>query len=74
MKRLIIMSTIALIALGGPITTQLWADDAHHPEKAAKSKKAAKAKPKQQQQKKPADRTDNSKQSEIRRGPEVQTA
>ena len=73
MKRLIIMSTIVLIALGGPITTQLWADDAHHPEKAAKTKKAAKAKPKQQQ-KKPADRTDKSKQSEIRRGSEVQTA
>lgn len=44
MHRLITMTTIALIALAAPLATQLRADDAHHPDKAAKAKKPAKAK------------------------------
>jgi Cu/Ag efflux protein CusF len=68
MKRLIITSMIALIALAGPIATQLQANDAHHPEKTAKAKTFAKAKTKQQ--KKPATKTDKSKQGETRFGPQ----
>jgi hypothetical protein len=64
MKGLIIASMVALIALGGPLGTQLRADDAHHPEKSAKAKKSTTTKPKQQK-KKPAVKTDKSSQSEI---------
>ena len=42
MKRLIITSMIALIALAGPTAAQLRADDAHHPENAANAKTSAK--------------------------------
>ena len=63
MKRLIAISMIALIAVAVPVATQLRADDAHHPEKAAKAKKSTKAKTKEQ--KKPAVKTDQLKQGEM---------
>ncbi len=66
MKRLVIASMISLFALAGPLATQPWANDAHHPEKAAGSKKPAKAK-----QKKPAANTQKSKQGETRLGLDV---
>lgn len=62
MKGLIVISLIGGIALAQPISTPLLADDAHHPEKAAKAGKVTKAKPKQT--KRPATKTDRSKQSE----------
>ena len=62
MKYLVVIFGVALLALAGPATTQPWADDAHHPEKAAKAKKPGKARPKQPQ-KKPAVKPDTSKQS-----------
>ena len=65
MKPLIITSMIALIALAGPLETQLWANDAHHPEKSAKAKKSTTTKSKQQQKKKPAAKSNKSDQSEI---------
>ena len=65
MKSLIIISTIALIALAGPLGTQLSANDAHHPEKNAKIKKSTTTKSKQQQKKKPAAKSNKSDQSEI---------
>ena len=65
MKRLTVAFMVGLIALAGPMTAQPWADDAHHPEKAAKAKKPSKARPKQPQ-KKPAVKPAKSKQSEIR--------
>jgi hypothetical protein len=64
MKHLVVMFVVALLALAGPATTQPWADDAHHPEKAAKAKKPGKARSKQPQ-KKPAVKPATSKQSEI---------
>jgi hypothetical protein len=64
MKHLVVIFVVALLALTGPATTQPWADDAHHPEKAAKAKKPGKARPKQPQ-KRPAVKPDRSKQSEI---------
>jgi hypothetical protein len=64
MKHLVVMFVVALLALAGPATTQPWADDAHHPEKAAKAKKPGKARPKQPQRK-PAVKPATSKQSEI---------
>jgi len=64
MKRLIVASMIALIGLAGPIATQLRADDAHHPEKAAKAKKSTKTKAKPQKRK-PAEKTSESKQGEV---------
>jgi hypothetical protein len=45
-KPLILAIAITAIALAGPATTQLRAEDAHHPEKAGKAKKTAKPKPK----------------------------
>jgi Ni/Co efflux regulator RcnB len=65
MKRLIITSIAALIVAAGPMTQQLWANDAHHPEKAAKGKKSTKAKTKQKQ---PAAKSDKSKEGEMRSG------
>ena len=56
------MMLLALLALAGPATLQPWADDAHHPEKAATAKKPGKARPKAPQ-KKPAVKPDTSKQS-----------
>jgi hypothetical protein len=64
MKHLAVTLLVALIALAGPLTTQPWADDAHHPEKAAKAKKPSKARSKPTQ-KKPAVKSNTSKQSEI---------
>lgn len=64
MKYLVVIFVVALLALAGPATTKPWADDAHHPEKAAKAKKPGKARAKQQQ-KRPAVKPDTSKQSEI---------
>jgi hypothetical protein len=52
MKPLIITSMIALIALAAPLGTQLWANDAHHPEKNVKTKKSTTTKSKPQPQKK----------------------
>ena len=63
MKHLVIASMISLITLAGPMATQPWADDAHHPEKAASSKKASKP-----TQKKPATKANKSKQGEMRPG------
>lgn len=71
MKRLIMTSMIALIALAGPLGTQLRADDAHHPEKNAKAKKPTATKPKQQPKKKPAAKANKSNQSGMRSGSEV---
>jgi hypothetical protein len=62
MKHPVVVLGVALLALVGPATMQPWADDAHHPEKAAKAKKPGKARPKQPQ-KKPAVKPDTSKQS-----------
>jgi len=66
MKRLMIMSVIALVALAGPLGTRLKADDAHHPEKSAKAKKSTatkpKPKPKQQKKKPPAETNKTSRQ------------
>lgn len=70
MKRLIIASMIALIGLAGPIATQLRADDAHHPEKAGKAKKATKTKTKPQKRK--AEKTSESKQGEVPFGAKAQ--
>jgi len=67
MKHLIITSMIALIGLTGALTTQLQADDAHHPEKSAKAKKSTATKPKQQK-KEPAAKANKSNQSEMRPG------
>jgi hypothetical protein len=64
MNRLTIACMVGLITLAGPMTAQPWADDAHHPEKSAKAKKT-KARP-QTPQKKPAVKSNTSKQSEIR--------
>ena len=64
MKSLIIISTIVLVALAGPLGTQLSAHDAHHPEKNAKTKKSTTTKSKQQQKKKPATKGTKSDQSE----------
>jgi hypothetical protein len=68
MNRLIIGSMLALIVLAGPIATELRAEDAHHPAKAAKAKKSAKAKL-EQPRKKPAVKAGKAKQSETRVGP-----
>jgi hypothetical protein len=68
MKRLILASTIVLIVAAGPIATQLWAVDAHHPEKAAKAKKSTKAKTKKKQ---PVTKADRSKESGMRFGLEA---
>jgi hypothetical protein len=65
MKRLTVAFMVGLIALSGPMTSRPWADDAHHPEKAAKAKKPGKARPKQPQ-KRPAVKPGKSKQSEFR--------
>lgn len=65
MKRLIITSMIALIALAGPTAMQLRADDTHHPEKAAKAKKASKTKAKQQKKRKPAEKASKSSQTQF---------
>jgi hypothetical protein len=62
-KSLIITCTIALVAFAGPLGSQLRADDAHHPEKAAKVKKSTATKPKRQ--KKPPVKTEKSSQSEV---------
>jgi hypothetical protein len=64
MKHLVVIVMVALLALAGPATPQPWADDAHHPEKAAKAKKPGKARPKQPQ-KRPAVKPATSKQSEM---------
>ena len=74
MKPLIITSMIALIALAGALRTQLWANDAHHPEKSAKAKKSTTTKSKQQQKKKPAVKSDRSSRTEIWPGSRVRTA
>jgi hypothetical protein len=66
MRRLAIVSMISLIAFAGTMATQPSADDAHHPEKAANSKKPAKA-----NQKKPATKTNKSKQGEVQPGLDV---
>jgi hypothetical protein len=67
MKRLVLASIISLVALAGPLATQPWANDAHHPEKAGSSKTApAKAK-----QKKPATKAEKPKQGETRLGLQV---
>ena len=42
MKRVTFAFMVGLIALAGPMATQPWADDAHHPETAAKAKKPGK--------------------------------
>lgn len=62
MKSLIIISAIALIALAGPLATQLSANDAHHPEKSAKAKKSTttKSKTQPQQKKKPTAKSNKS--------------
>jgi len=64
-KHLVVIFVVALLALAGPATTQPWADDAHHPEKAAKAKKPGKARPKQPQ-KRPAVKADTPKQGVLR--------
>ncbi|MBX9591225.1 MAG: hypothetical protein K2X43_18205 [Hyphomonadaceae bacterium] len=74
MQHLIITSMIALIALAGPLGTQLRANDAHHPEKTAKAKKSTATKPKQQPKKKPAAKANKSNQSEMRSGSEARKA
>jgi hypothetical protein len=61
MKHPIVIFVVAVVALAGPATTQPQADDAHHPEKAAKAKKPGNARP--QPQKRPAVKPDASKQS-----------
>jgi hypothetical protein len=68
MKCLVLASIISLAALAGPLATQPWADDAHHPDKAATSKKPpAKAK-----QKKPATKpAKKPKRGQTRLGPDV---
>ena len=66
MRYLLVASTFALIALAAPLATHLQAEDAHHPEKAAKAQelKATKATKKKS---KPAAKSDKAKQSEIER-------
>ena len=64
MKPLIITSMVALIFVAGLSGTQLRAEDAHHPEKSAKAKKATAKKSKQPEKKKPAVKTKKSNQSE----------
>lgn len=64
MKSLVIACIVALFAFAGPLGAQLRAEDAHHPEKAAKAKKSTATKPKQRKPK-PAVKTDKSSQSEI---------
>jgi hypothetical protein len=68
MKRLVLASIISLAVLAGPLASEPWANDAHHPEKAASSKKPpAKAK-----QKKPAAKpAKKPKQGETRLGLDV---
>jgi hypothetical protein len=66
MKRLILVSIISLAVLAGPLATQPWANDAHHPMKAGSSKKPAKA-----EQKKPATKAKKPKQSELQLRPEM---
>jgi hypothetical protein len=53
MKLLIITSMLALILVAGLSAVQLRADDAHHPEKGAKAKKATAKTSKQPEKKKP---------------------
>ena len=74
MKSLIIISTIALIALVGPLGTQLSANDAHHPEKKARTKMSTTTKSKQPQKKKPAAKSNKSDQSEIWRASRARKA
>lgn len=64
MRYLLIASAIALIAIAVPLSTYSRAEDAHHPEKAAKAKqsKASKAAPKK---KTPAAKSEKAKQSEL---------
>ena len=64
MKPLIITSMVALFLLAGLSARQLRAEDAHHPEKSAKAKKATAKTSKQPEKKKPAVKTKKSKQSE----------
>ena len=64
MKHLVVIFVVVLLALAGPATMDPWADDAHHPEKAAKAKKPGKARPKQPQ-KRPAVKPATSKKREI---------
>jgi hypothetical protein len=59
MKLLVLASIISLAVLAGPLSTRPWANDAHHPEKAASSKKS----PGKAKQKKP---TKKPKQGETR--------
>jgi hypothetical protein len=73
MKRLVVTSIVAIVLAFGPIATQLWANDAHHPEKAAKAKKSAKTKTKTKQ-KQPAAKTDKSKEGKMRFGPQARKA
>ena len=67
MRYLLIAAAIALVALAPPLAPHSRADDAHHPEKAAKAKesKANKAK---QKKSKPAAESDKAKQSGIEPG------
>lgn len=68
--QLIAASTIAVIALAAPLATYSRAEDAHHPEKAAKAKASTATKATKTKQKKsiPAAKSDKGKQSEIVRG------
>jgi hypothetical protein len=63
MKRVTVACMVGLIALAGPLTAQPWADDAHHPEKAAKAQKPGKARQRQPQTK-PAVKSNKSKRTE----------
>jgi hypothetical protein len=65
MKRLVLASIISLAVLAGPLATQPWANDAHHPEKAASGKKPPAKVKKKTPVTKPAKK---SKQSEARPG------
>lgn len=73
MKTLVVTFMVALVAMAGPFTTRPWANDAHHPEKAASAKKSGKkadkksgkVKPRQPQEE-PAVKPGKSKQSEVR--------
>ena len=67
MRYLIIISTIVLVALAGPLATQSRAVEAHHPEKTAKAK-ASKATKAKQQKRKPAAKSEKAKQSKIAPG------
>lgn len=64
MKLLIITSMVALILVAGLSAVQLRADDAHHPEKGAKAKKATAKTSKQPEKKKPSANAKKSNQSE----------